>query len=189
MALLQGMRVLVITAIIVALDQTTKLMVKASFFLGESMEVLGNLLRFTYIENPGMAFGIRIGGKYFFTVFAAIATVVIMVYLYRIRREKLPARLSLALILGGAIGNLIDRFAYGSVIDFIDVGINNTRWPVFNIADSAVSIGMVILVALVLFEKEKTAAEPESPALPPTKASPSDEHDNWLDTRTPTPSR
>lgn len=188
MTILQGMGVLVITVIIVALDQATKLLVKARFFLGESIEVLGDVLRFTYIENPGMAFGIRIGGKYFFTVFAALATIVIMIYLYRIRREKLPARLSLALILGGAIGNLIDRFAYGSVIDFIDVGINNTRWPVFNIADSAVSIGMVILMALVLFEKDKTAAEPESPALPSTKASPSDEHDNWLGTRSRTPS-
>jgi len=183
---MQGMGVLVITAIIIVLDQITKLIVKSRFFLEESMAVLGDVLRFTYIENPGMAFGIRLGGRYFFTVFSALATVVILVYLYRLRHERLPSRLSLALILGGAIGNLIDRFAYGRVIDFIDVGIGTLRWPVFNVADSAVSIGMVMLVALALFEKEKVEVAPAvAPSFPKDKPSPSDEHDNWQGSRSP----
>ncbi|MDZ7265709.1 MAG: signal peptidase II [candidate division KSB1 bacterium] len=186
MNILQGMGVLLISAVIVALDQITKLIVKSRFFLEESMPVLGDVLRFTYIENPGMAFGIRFGGRYFFTVFSALATLVILVYLYRIRRERLPARLSLALILGGAIGNLIDRFAYGQVIDFIDVGLDTLRWPVFNLADSAVSIGMVMLVLLVFFEKEKAGVAPaEVPSFPKTKPSPSEEHDNWQEARPP----
>jgi len=180
----QGLGVLAISASVVTLDQITKLIVKHHFFLGESIEVLGDLLRFTYIENPGMAFGIRIGGGSFFTVFASIATAVIVFYLYRIRRERLSSRLSLALILGGAIGNLIDRFAYGRVIDFIDIGVGDTRWPVFNIADSGVTIGMIILISFVLFEREKSAVPVPTPTgFPKAKPAPSDESVKWQDSR------
>jgi len=187
--LLQGMGVLSISALIVGLDQLTKLRVKDRFFLGESMEVLGDLLRFTYIENPGMAFGIRIGGKYFFTIFATLATAVILFYLYRIRHERFLSRFSLALIFGGAIGNLIDRYAYGQVIDFIDVGLGQTRWPVFNVADSAVTVGMLMLVFFVLFEREPKPAEAttETPSFPQNKPAPSDESDNWREVRDRTP--
>jgi signal peptidase II len=178
------MWVLVFTAFVVALDQITKLAIKDRFYLGQSIEILGDVLRFTYIQNPGMAFGIRFGGKLFFTIFASIASVIILIYLFRMRRERFHSRLSLALILGGAIGNLIDRFAYGEVIDFIDVGIKNTRWPVFNVADSAVTIGMIILVSLVLFEghKEEAPARAKFPVQPPA---PSDENDNWRDVKRP----
>lgn len=186
---LQGMGVLAISALIVVLDQITKLSVKGRFFLGESLEVLGDFFRFTYIENPGMAFGIRIGGKYFFTVFATLATAVILFYLYRIRHERFLSRFSLALIFGGAIGNLIDRYAYGQVIDFIDVGIGNTRWPVFNIADSAVTVGMLMLVFFVLFERDPKSAEAgaETTAFPQKKSAPSDESDNWREVRDRSP--
>jgi len=186
----QGLGVLWISALIIVLDQITKLTVKARFALHESMEVWGEVLRLTYIENPGMAFGIRFGGKYFFTVFATIATAVIMVFLYRIRRERLLSRVSLALIFGGAIGNLIDRYAYGQVIDFIDVGLDfDTRWPVFNVADSAVTIGMLMLVFFVLFEREpkSAAAAAEARPFPQTKPAPSDESDNWREARDRTP--
>jgi len=175
---LQGMWVLVFTAVVVAFDQITKLAIKERFYLGESIELLGDVLRFTYIQNPGMAFGLSFGSPLFFTIFASVASVIILIYLYRMRLESFHARFSLALILGGAIGNLIDRFAYGKVIDFIDVGFKNTRWPVFNVADSAVTIGMIILVSLVLFEghKEEAPAPAKFPVQPPA---PSDENDNW----------
>jgi signal peptidase II len=182
LSVLQGMGVLVFTVLVVALDQITKLTIKDQFYLGQSIEILGDILRFTYIQNPGMAFGIRFGGRLFFTIFASIASIIILIYLYRMRHERFHSRLSLALILGGAIGNLIDRFAYGEVIDFIDVGFRNTRWPVFNIADSAVTIGMIILVSLVLFEgqKEEAPAKANFPVQPPP---PSDENDNWRDVK------
>jgi signal peptidase II len=191
-----GMRILFFTFLVVVLDQITKIiikglvivqeanpvvLVKGRFYLGESIKIIGNVLRFTYIENPGMAFGIRVGGKLFFTIFASIASVVILIYLYRMRKERFYPRLSLALILGGAVGNLIDRFAYGQVIDFIDIGIGNTRWPVFNIADTAVTIGMIILVSVVLFEKDKRESKPVPPAFLNKKPTPSDEQDNWRD--------
>ena len=141
------------SVMVVVLDQVTKLSVRYFFEYGRSHNIIGDLIRLTYIENPGMAFGIQVGGQTFFTLFAALATVVIFVYIIRARDEKIPLRFALALILGGAVGNLIDRFLYGKVIDFIDVGLGNARWYIFNLADSAVTIGMVILAMLVLFDK------------------------------------
>ncbi len=149
------MRILFVTLIVVILDQLTKQLVKAHFHLTESIMIIGDFFRFTYIENPGMAFGLRIAGPLFFTVFSAIACIVIFYFLYRLRAEPLLPRLALALVLGGAIGNLIDRALYGKVIDFLDFGFGMTRWPIFNIADVAVSIGMVLLIAIVLFEKDE----------------------------------
>lgn len=154
------MRVLLVSLMVVVLDQISKLSVRYFFEYGKSHDVIGNVLRLTYIENPGMAFGIQVGGQPFFTLFAALATVVIFIYLIKAREEKAPLRFALALVLGGAVGNLIDRFLYGKVIDFIDIGVGNARWYIFNLADSAVTIGMVILAAMVLFDKsDKKEAE------------------------------
>jgi len=147
------------SAIVVLIDQLTKLLIKQFMQERESIAVIGNILRLTYIKNPGMAFGIQIGGKLFYTIFASIACVVILVYLFRLRPENFWARFALASILGGAIGNLVDRFLYSEVVDFIDVRV--IRWPVFNFADIAVSIGMIILIAIVIFEKSAEEAEEE----------------------------
>ncbi len=170
------MRVLYLTAFIVVADQITKLFVKGIDipFLGISLQgmplgstrpVLGDLLRITFIENPGMAFGIEMGGKFFLTLFSVIASVGILIYLYVMRRESVVFRLSLAMILGGAVGNLIDRvfygvlygegpLFYGKVVDFIDVdffnidflGLHLTRFWVFNIADASVTIGVLTML-------------------------------------------
>ena len=147
------LRVLILSIIVVLLDQISKFAVRLQLQYGVPHKLIGNWLRLTYIENPGMAFGIQVGGQLFFTVFALFATIVIFVYIVRARDEKLNLRLALALILGGAVGNLIDRFLYKKVVDFIDIGIGTARWPIFNIADSAVTIGMILLIAKVLFEK------------------------------------
>jgi signal peptidase II len=180
------MRVLYVTGIIVLLDQAAKLFIKGFDIpflhlyhlgvpLGASYPIIGDLLRITFIENPGMAFGIDVGGKLFLTVFSIVASIGIFIYLFKIRQEALIIRLALALILGGAIGNLIDRVLYGvifgegslfygKVVDFIDVdffnidflGYHINRFPVFNIADSSVSIGVVMLL---LFHRRFTAVE------------------------------
>lgn len=180
------MRVLYATGLIVIVDQVTKLLVKgftvplldfyhAGVPLGASYPILGDFLRLTFIENPGMAFGIDVGGKLFLTVFSIVATIGIFIYLYKIREEAFVIRLSLAMILGGAIGNLIDRvfygvifgessLFYGKVVDFIDVdffnlefmGFHLSRWPVFNVADASVSIGVVLLL---IFYRRFTEAE------------------------------
>ena len=141
--------------------------------LNESIPILGDFLRFTYIENTGMAFGIQLGEKSFFTVFAFIASILILIYLFRIKGEHFWARLSVAMILGGAIGNLVDRFIRDGVVDFIDgeffdihipsfnlfsftfPGYEMDRWPVYNVADIAVTVGMIILLIFIAFDQEK----------------------------------
>ncbi len=173
------MKILWASLVIVILDQLTKSMVKSRFYLHESIEVIGDFLRFTYIENPGMAFGIRIAGPWFFTLFSAIASVVILVYMYKMRHAAFLSRLALAFILGGAIGNLIDRSLYGRVVDFIDVGIGTTRWPVFNLADSAVTIGMILLISMIIFEKDEEQRDDSKLPVKNKELPESEERDIW----------
>jgi signal peptidase II len=177
------MRVVILSVLIVIADQAAKLAVKGfdlplfglrreGMPYGASFPVIGDFVRFTYIENPGMAFGIDVGGKLFFSLFSVLASAGILYYLYRAKDEPLAFRLSLALILGGAVGNLIDRvfygvffgeapLFYGRVVDFVDVDFFNVtvfgyslhRWPVFNIADASVTCG----VLLMLFSHRRAA--------------------------------
>jgi signal peptidase II len=158
-----GLRVLFISLVVILLDQVTKLLVRFNLEYAKSYEILGDSLRFTYIENPGMAFGIEFGGQLFFTLFAGRATVIIFIYIIRARAEKISLRLALAMILGGAIGNLIDRFMYGKVVDFVDVGFGTTRWPIFNVADSAVTVGMIMMITIVLFDRSKSDEKENEP--------------------------
>lgn len=206
------MRVLYLSASIVLLDQFTKLLVKGvsvpwlnlhveGFPLGSSRPLIGDIIRLTYIENPGMAFGIDLGGKLFFSLFSVAASIGIIVYLYKTRKENFGFRLALALILAGAIGNLIDRvfygilfgdapLFYGRVVDFIDadffdvniLGFHLTRWPVFNVADASVTIGVLLLLLTHRSvgrqeEPAESVAEasllPQSDTAEPTSTSPS----------------
>ena len=147
------MKILVVSMFVVIIDQVSKFAVRYSFEYGRSQEIIDDLVRLTYVKNPGMAFGLQLGDQRFFTVFALIATIIIFVYIFRARAEKLPLRFALALILGGAVGNLIDRVLHQGVVDFIDIGIGSTRWPIFNLADCAVTIGMAVLLTLILLDK------------------------------------
>lgn len=126
-------------------------------------DMVGEWVRFTLVFNPGAAFGLQIGqdGRYSRWVFTALTLIAlsILVGLYRATRPGDRARtLALALVCGGAIGNLLDRIRSGQgVVDFIDVGLGDARWPTFNIADVAVSVGAVLL-AWVLWEEDKRPA-------------------------------
>ena len=167
---------LYISLLVIILDQATKLAVKGfkipwlgievkGMELGASKKIIGDFLRLTYTENPGIAFGISFGNKLFLTLFTIVAAIGIFIYLYKVRNDGFLLKLSLALILGGAIGNLIDRtfygvifgdggLFYGKVVDFIDIdffninifGYHIDRWPIFNIADASVSIGVILLL-------------------------------------------
>ena len=161
--------------LLVVLDQITKMMVKGfslfgfdhqGMYIGESFNVLGDFLRITFVENPGMAFGVEFGtGKIFLTLFSLIASFGLIYYLHIFKDAHRYVRIGIMLILAGAFGNFIDRMFYGViygnsplfyglVVDFIQVDIPDitfnsityTHWPVFNIADSCVSIGMVFLL-------------------------------------------
>ena len=186
------MRVLYGTACIIVADQMPKFWVKGieipllgisiqGMSLGSSFPVLGDFLRITFIENPGMAFGIEIGGKIFLTLFSIVASIGILFYLYLMRKENLTFRLSLSFILGGAVGNLIDRVFYGvlygegalfhgKVVDFIDIdffnidlwGFHLSRFWVFNIADASVTIGVLIML---LFHRSFLLEEKEIPSV------------------------
>lgn len=168
---------------VVILDQLTKFLVVSSMDLYESIPVIGDFLRFTYIRNPGGAFGLRWGHV---AVYYVAAGIVIIWIVWQILKEGYTRRLSiwaLALILSGALGNLIDRVLLGEVVDFIDceffdiavpafnIGILNhpglemDRWPTFNIADSAVTVGVVVLLISLIRDPVLFGSNPEQIAL------------------------
>jgi signal peptidase II len=155
------MAILFYSFFIIALDQITKLAIKNRFNLHETYEAFGSILRFTYVQNPGIAFGLHFGSTWFYTLFASAASLALLIYLYRMRRSRFAFRLALASILGGAIGNLIDRFVHGEVVDFIEIGFAGWRWPfIFNIADIGVTLGMFILIGLTFIEKDENNPAP-----------------------------
>jgi signal peptidase II len=132
---------------VLALDIWTKQWATRTLAGTPPMPVLGELVRFTYVRNSGVAFGLGAGLPFPYYVFSIAAVLAILVLFVRRRVHGRGRRLALALILGGALGNLVDRLSTGLVVDFIDVGWGRWHWPVFNVADSAVSIG-VVMVAL-----------------------------------------
>jgi len=154
------MNVLAWSGLVLILDQLTKQIIRANLERGEYLQVFGNNVLITHIENPGIAFGINIeGGSLFFMIASLVATALIVLYLWRWRNGATSIRISLALILGGAIGNLTDRFLFGKVVDFIQVGAGGWYWPVFNVADSAVTIGMILFLYLSFIRQNKEAPE------------------------------
>jgi signal peptidase II len=135
---------LTIAAVVVALDVWTKRWATRVLEGAPPMPVIGDLVRFNYARNSGVAFGIGAGLPFPYYLFS-LAAIVAILYLVLVRRVQGSGRqLALALILGGAIGNLLDRVTSGEVVDFIEIGWRQWRWPVFNVADSAVSIGVVL---------------------------------------------
>lgn len=136
---------------IVLLDQVTKWFVDRTMPLYHSIPVIDKFFNLTYIRNTGAAFGILAGSAAafrlpFLMIFSLLAIGFIIVMLRRLPERETGLISALAFILGGAIGNLIDRFAYGEVIDFLDFYWANYHWPAFNIADSFITIGVTITV-------------------------------------------
>lgn len=150
--------------VIIFLDQLVKIYVDKTMYLHQSIEVVENFFHITYVRNKGAAFGILSGANEslrvpFFLTVSAIAIIVILYTIYTYREESTLFPSSMALILGGAIGNMIDRVRLGEVIDFIDVHWYSNHWPAFNVADSAITIGVVILIINILFENKKEGPE------------------------------
>lgn len=136
----------VIAGLIWCLDQITKwLVIKHLEPYKERIEI-GPFLNLIHIRNAGIAFGLWAGGnKLFFITFSLIAVIAILYYLYRKSRLS-PLKIWMCgLITGGALGNLTDRIIYGNVVDFIDCHLGRYHWPAFNVADSAVTVGMILL--------------------------------------------
>jgi signal peptidase II len=172
------LRVLFVSLFIVIVDQVTKFLVKGGIIplvniktegmhIGQSFNVIGDFFKITFVENPGLAFGIDVNdiSKLFLSIFSLAASLGILYYLWRSREQKLIVRIAFAFILGGAIGNFIDRafyglfynyapLFYGRVVDFFNFdffdftifGRTYDRFPIFNIADSAVTVGVCLLL-------------------------------------------
>lgn len=142
---------------VLAIDLATKLFIQRTFHLYQQVDVIGEYLRLTYIHNPGAAFGIQIGPySRFIFLFLSMLALGALGAMYWVTPAKDKIRLtSIALICGGALGNLLDRIrSSAGVVDFLDVGFGNLRWPVFNVADIAVTTGAVFL-ALSLWREEQ----------------------------------
>lgn len=136
---------------IVTVDQVTKLLVKSNMSLGQSVPESG-FFRLTYATNTGGAFGIFANQTLLIILIAIAGVVTILIYMRYAPLDRVPLRAGLALLLGGTVGNLIDRLAFGKVVDFIDVGVAQYRWPAFNVADSAITVGVILIAYFVLFQ-------------------------------------
>lgn len=187
------MRVLFVSLMVLIVDQLSKLAVKGfsipflnlnfqGMYVGQRIPVMGNLFDITFVENPGIAFGIDLGSsfKLLISIFSLLASVGIFLYLYKNRNKLFSLRLSLALILGGAIGNLFDRIFYGvfygyaplfygRVVDFFNLRFFNLFIfdrvfgnYVFNFADVAVTTGVILLLLSMSWQREAdTKEQPE----------------------------
>jgi signal peptidase II len=140
---------LFIVAFIVALDQVTKYLAKTYLKPVGSIPLIPNVFHFTYVENRGAAFGILQNQRWLFIVLTVVISAVIVYYLFTHRQESIVLTIALSMILGGAIGNLIDRLRLGYVVDMLHFVLID--YPVFNVADSFVVIGTILLAYYILF--------------------------------------
>ena len=153
------MRILFVSTILVFADQITKGMVRSTMFLYESIPVITDFFHITYVTNDGMAFGLNFPfGIYVFSGVSILFTGFLFWYLWTIQDHGLIIRTGIALILAGAIGNLIDRVFLGEVVDFLDFMVGDYHWYVFNIADSCVTVGMgFVLYDSLILERKRLA--------------------------------
>jgi len=147
-----------ISLFVVFVDQASKIYIKLFFDYYSSVSILGDFLRFTYIENPGIVFGLDVGNIIYYLISFLSLCIIFYILsliktLYADQKNNIVALISFSLILGGAIGNAIDRFFvifklfnYQGVIDFIDIGINSYRFYIFNVADMSVTIGILLFI-------------------------------------------
>ena len=134
--------------IIILIDQLSKFLIKSNFQLNQSVPIINNIFHLTYINNTGAGFGI-LKAQTLILIFVSIAVIGIIFYNFdKIKNKEILLQVLVGFVLGGTIGNLIDRLAYGYVIDFLDFRI----WPIFNFADSFVTIG---IIGLIIYLRKK----------------------------------
>ena len=153
-------RFFVIVILVVLADQASKEWIVAHFQLYDSMVIIPGFFNLTFLRNTGAAFSMFAGHPawwrhFFFIGVCLIALVVIVLMERKLRRQNTWYEISLACIGGGALGNLIDRIRYGSVVDFLDVYVTTHHWPVFNIADSAITIGVTLFLLTQFLEDRR----------------------------------
>ena len=144
------MGLVLIASFVVVIDRVTKLFFRSALSNGQSIKIIPNIFHLTLVRNSGSAFGLFRNQALFFIITSILVIGLIIFCVWRYRYKDIFMIVALGLILGGAVGNLIDRVLFGYVIDFLDFRI----WPVFNIADSSITIGAAILALKVLFNKK-----------------------------------
>ncbi len=145
-------------AAIVVLDQATKAVLSRYLYEGQILEVIPGFFSLVYFKNPGAAFGIFTDGGITRTLFlVAVAVVALFAIGLLLKQSRDPgASFALSMIAGGAIGNLIDRIRFGSVVDFLDFHLGRFHWPAFNVADSAITVGVALTIWFFYFKPGKT---------------------------------
>ena len=151
-------RLILVSSCVIFADQITKFIIKINLALYDNIIVIEHFFNITHILNPGGAFGFFASGslevrRFIFLFLSSVVALFVLWFYKRCAADFIFLSYGLALIFGGAMGNLIDRFRYGKVVDFLDFYIGSAHWPAFNIADSAISIGMGILIYHILFNK------------------------------------
>ena len=144
---------LITLILVVGGDLLTKHLVSSSMILGQSHEIINNLFYFTYAHNTGVAWGMFAGKLGLFIVVAIVAAVMMILFFRKTKSDEILTRFGLVLTFGGMAGNLIDRICLGYVRDFIDVMIFNYNFPIFNVADMAVVIGVALIIVEIIFEE------------------------------------
>jgi|HubBroStandDraft_1064217.scaffolds.fasta_scaffold251108_2 signal peptidase II len=156
-----------ISLMVLALDQVTKFLVLKNMILNESSPLLPNFIYFTYIQNPGTAFGFMSNLEPFVRIpffIAATLAATFIVYMYQrlLSHDRIWTRIALGLVWGGALGNLVDRLLYGKVVDFIEVRFYDYQWfpYIFNVADSCITVGLTYLLFefIIMGNRQKTQA-------------------------------
>ncbi len=154
-----------LAAFILLTDQVTKALITVSMTPNQSIPLIGDLLQLTYIRNPASAFGLDLVPSWFNVIFGVVASLVIAWYMIRLPKREYWPRIALAMILAGALGNLVDRVRFGDVVDFIHVGLSSrVVWPIFNVADMGVSVGVTLLMLyfIVIGEPDQRDAQLDS---------------------------
>jgi signal peptidase II len=153
---------LLLVIVVIALDQWTKTLASQSLSYGRAIEVLP-VFDLTLLHNKGAAFSFLSDAagwqRWFFTAISSVVSIILLVWLLRLKRDEVWLAASLAFILGGAIGNLWDRIALGHVVDFISVHYQDNYFPAFNIADSAITLGATIMVLDMLISAKEKPSE------------------------------
>jgi signal peptidase II len=159
-------RILIIVSLItIVLDQATKLYIARTLPLHSMITVIENFFTITYLRNKGAAFGMLATSPWrlpFFIIVSLVAVVVIFVVIKKLRDDQKLAASALSLIFAGALGNLIDRIRFGEVIDFIFVHWYDHYWPAFNVADSAICVGVFLLTLDMVWEERRMKRQQQS---------------------------
>jgi len=151
-----------IALVIIGLDQLTKIIVDRNMEIGESIPIIEQVLHITSHRNMGAAFGILQGQMWLFFIVTAVVVVGIIYYMPKLIKEHRGYGIALGVLLGGTIGNFIDRLFRGEVVDFVDVYIGSYSFPIFNVADAALTLGVIFLLILMFMQDRKEKKEQSS---------------------------